>query len=379
MGQNSRSDCPAPGPLQDNPTKSGKADCQRFLNYTVALLVVPSVTRPGGAKVRSLQDLLRSIQPLNIRLCAASSLRNPQTAGEGASYTVFRYTDVTTNEAVAVKQIKLAQDAINHQAHQDRVDCILKDIEVMCHPPLAQHENILTHFWAMAGGYDKEAPYHSLWNEWGSIKDSLPAIPNLPEGGWSYENFLPVVACHIPFRVKEQMLLDAKRTALTECDVSNRAAFQVALAFFNGFGTGRDISIAMQYMRMSSTSACLPVEIHRLILQDRYQNIDTLQTIVRGYDPRSSIFTRLGVWVSPITHLSGSSCQFLSPYGLKKLKSYSPQINATVGLQSTVSLNSSQTAWCQRHDICNILNLACQLGDLEGLITIATRKKKLVS
>ncbi|KAF2016798.1 kinase-like protein [Aaosphaeria arxii CBS 175.79] len=101
-------------------------------------------SRPGGAEIRSLDDLLRAIQPLNIRLYDAASLRNPQKVGEGACYTVFRYTDTGMKEAVAVKQIKLPDDSNNHQAFRNRVDCVLKDIEVMCHPPIAQHENILT-------------------------------------------------------------------------------------------------------------------------------------------------------------------------------------------------------------------------------------------
>ena len=101
-------------------------------------------SRPGGAEIRSLDDLLRAIQPLNIPLYDATSLRNPRQVGEGASYTVFRYTDIRTKNAVAVKQIKQPDDTKNNQAFQSQVDCVLKDIEVMCHPPIAQHENILT-------------------------------------------------------------------------------------------------------------------------------------------------------------------------------------------------------------------------------------------
>ncbi|RKL41559.1 hypothetical protein BFJ72_g5451 [Fusarium proliferatum] len=324
-------------------------------------------SRPGGAKVRSLQDLLRAIQPLNIRLTAASSLRNPQRAGEGASYTVFRYTDVATNKAVAVKQIKLAQDANNHQAHQDRVECVLKDIEVMCHPPLAQHENILTllgYGWGLRQG-DTIPFIVTDYAACGTLRDYLQS------------NFLPKVASRIPFRLKEQMVLDAKRTALTECDVSTRAAFQVALAFFNGFGIDRDMSIAMQYMRMSSSSTCLPFEIHRMVLQDRYHNTDKLRTTVQGCNPLCSIFTKLGVWASPTLH-TGSSCHFLSPYGLNKLKGHSPQTSRISWLQSTVSADCNQSLFLQDHDINNCLILACQLGDLEALISLAPRKKKLL-
>jgi serine/threonine protein kinase len=43
-----------------------------------------------------------------------------------------------------VKQIKLPDDLNNDKAFQSRVDCVLKDIEVMNHPPIAQHQNILT-------------------------------------------------------------------------------------------------------------------------------------------------------------------------------------------------------------------------------------------
>lgn len=101
-------------------------------------------SRPGGVEIRSLQDLLRAILLLNIRLYNPASLRGPRQIGEGVSYNVFRYTDTRTGDVVAVKRIKLPDDSNNHQAFQNRVDCVLKDIEVMVHPPIAQHENILT-------------------------------------------------------------------------------------------------------------------------------------------------------------------------------------------------------------------------------------------
>ncbi|KAK0726152.1 kinase-like domain-containing protein, partial [Lasiosphaeris hirsuta] len=101
-------------------------------------------SRQGGVEIRSLDDLLWTIQPLNLRLYDAASLRTPKQVGEGASYTVFRYTDARTRTAVAVKKIKPPDDVNDHFAFQNRVDCVLKDIEVMHHPPIAQHENILT-------------------------------------------------------------------------------------------------------------------------------------------------------------------------------------------------------------------------------------------
>ncbi|KAH7216971.1 uncharacterized protein BKA55DRAFT_218640 [Fusarium redolens] len=198
------------------------------------------------------------------------------------------------------------------------------------------------------------------------------------QGGWSYENFIPTVASQIPFRVKEQMLLDAKRTALSESDVSNRAALQVSLAFFNRFGTERDFPIAMQYIRMASSSTCLPAQMLLLILQYRYQGLDKLETITPACDPRGSIFTELGVWASP-KYLRDSPSQFLSPYGLNKLENHSPQISPSLWSDRTVSTCSNQPARYQQDDIDSSLILACQLGDLEGLISLASRKKDLFS
>ena len=94
--------------------------------------------------MRSLVDLLTLIQPLGLALYDRSSLRNARRAGEGASYKVSECSHAGSGSVVAVKQIKVPDDLSNDEAFQRRVDCVLKDIEVMHHPPLAEHENILS-------------------------------------------------------------------------------------------------------------------------------------------------------------------------------------------------------------------------------------------
>jgi serine/threonine protein kinase len=55
--------------------------------------------------------------------------------------------------AVAVKKIKLPPSSSNFEAFEHRVSCVLRDIEVMHHGPLAQHDNILR-LWGY--GWDNE-------------------------------------------------------------------------------------------------------------------------------------------------------------------------------------------------------------------------------
>ncbi|KAH0564834.1 hypothetical protein GP486_001782 [Trichoglossum hirsutum] len=116
---------------------------------------VGGFSRPEESDIRTLEDLLRWIQPLGLELYDGSSLRGKSAVGEGASYKVFRCTDAKKHEIVAVKQVKLPDDTSQSEALQERVDCVLKDLEVMHHPPLARHENILTllgYGWGLAKG-----------------------------------------------------------------------------------------------------------------------------------------------------------------------------------------------------------------------------------
>ena len=59
------------------------------------------------------------------------------------SYNVYKSTDVRSGLVVAVKKVKLPSAPAGLTAFRSRIGCILKDIEVMSHLPLAQHPNIL--------------------------------------------------------------------------------------------------------------------------------------------------------------------------------------------------------------------------------------------
>jgi serine/threonine protein kinase len=111
----------------------------------------------AGKTIRSLQDLLITIQPLHLALYKPENLPEQCKLGEGASYNVWKCLNrrSPSKDLVAVKKVKLPRGNSDFEAFQSRVACVLKDIEVMNHPPLASCENILSllgYGWNMAEG-----------------------------------------------------------------------------------------------------------------------------------------------------------------------------------------------------------------------------------
>ena len=82
------------------------------------------------------------VQDLQLQFFHSSELSGSRPTGEGCSYRVFRCYDKVAR-VVAVKEIKLPYGESQQNEFQRRVCCILKDLEVMHHPPLARHDNII--------------------------------------------------------------------------------------------------------------------------------------------------------------------------------------------------------------------------------------------
>ncbi len=104
-----------------------------------------------------MQDLLRSIQPLQLTLVSSTNLYHHVEVGKGSCYRVFRCNDRKNNRIVAVKQVKQRYNPSQHQQFQRLVHCVLRDLEVMHHEPIATHPNLI-----MLLGYG-----------WGLTKDSI--------------------------------------------------------------------------------------------------------------------------------------------------------------------------------------------------------------
>jgi serine/threonine protein kinase len=90
-----------------------------------------------------LQDLLRVVQPLELNIFEGSNFEEGLQVGEGASYRVRRCVHRRSGQVVAMKQVKLPPKSSDLDAFHTRVACVLRDIEVMNHPPLAKCKHIL--------------------------------------------------------------------------------------------------------------------------------------------------------------------------------------------------------------------------------------------
>ena len=73
----------------------------------------------------------------------SSQIERKALLGQGVSYKVFSCTDRRSGSAIAVKRVKLPSSSANFEAFEHRVKCVLREIEIMHHPPLAKHENII--------------------------------------------------------------------------------------------------------------------------------------------------------------------------------------------------------------------------------------------
>ena len=106
---------------------------------------VAGFSQPTNGAIFTLEDLLGYIQPLGLENYNGPRLEEKTEIGEGASYKVMKCKDLFTHRLVAVKRIKLPDIHIqsNQEAFEHRVECVLRDIEVMHHVHLAQHKNIL--------------------------------------------------------------------------------------------------------------------------------------------------------------------------------------------------------------------------------------------
>ncbi len=82
------------------------------------------------------------VQNLQLVFFHGSEMSGSRPTGEGCSYRVFRCYDKVAR-VVAVKEIKIHSGESQQDEFRRRVCCVLKDLEVMHHPPLARHDNVI--------------------------------------------------------------------------------------------------------------------------------------------------------------------------------------------------------------------------------------------
>lgn len=98
----------------------------------------------SGNGTRTLQDLVKLLQPLKLALYRGIDMHRITLVGEGSSYRVFRC-NYLNRQLVAAKIMKLPTElsAKEKENFRRRVFCLIKDVEVTLFSPLAKHENIL--------------------------------------------------------------------------------------------------------------------------------------------------------------------------------------------------------------------------------------------
>ena len=96
-----------------------------------------------GQRIHTLEDLLRYVQRLGLATISSSQVEEIVFLGQGASYKVYGCKERATGRAFAVKRVKLPSSSTTFDAFENRVSCVLQDIEIMNHPPLAEHKNLL--------------------------------------------------------------------------------------------------------------------------------------------------------------------------------------------------------------------------------------------
>lgn len=103
------------------------------------LTSVGGFSQPARKRIRSLQDLLQTIQRFNLQYLRGADLDHVKYVGEGVSYKVSCNKHKGSGELFAVKQVKLPSAATNLEAFERQVECVLRDVEVKCSLRLKLH------------------------------------------------------------------------------------------------------------------------------------------------------------------------------------------------------------------------------------------------
>ncbi|KAK2763147.1 hypothetical protein FQN54_009783 [Arachnomyces sp. PD_36] len=94
--------------------------------------------------INSLENLLRTIQRLKLKKLSVDQLEEMRFVAAGETFAVSECK--LEGEVVAVKRIRLNEDGKNfdRQHFQRRLQAVLREVLIMCHPPLSYHPNIVS-------------------------------------------------------------------------------------------------------------------------------------------------------------------------------------------------------------------------------------------
>ncbi|KAL6912661.1 hypothetical protein FSST1_010421 [Fusarium sambucinum] len=97
-----------------------------------------------ASSTHGFEDLIRSLRNLSLRHYRLEELVREEVLGHGETYVVERCTD-KIGKVFAVKHLKVSTQVNDHTFRQ-RLESVLFEVQIMNHPPLKAHPNILTAF-----------------------------------------------------------------------------------------------------------------------------------------------------------------------------------------------------------------------------------------
>jgi serine/threonine protein kinase len=104
--------------------------------------------------MNNLESLHRAIQQLKLQRLHVEDLEDVEFVANGETFAVSKCK--YDGKVVAIKRIRLKNDGegLNRRHFQLRLQSVLREVSIMCHPPLAYHPNIISLFgygWTVEG------------------------------------------------------------------------------------------------------------------------------------------------------------------------------------------------------------------------------------
>lgn len=120
--------------------------------YTVDSLKSSQFSLSAATKpeIQGLQDIIKTIQTLNLDFYPHSEIERGESIGEGETFWVERCK--AQGKVMAIKRLKISSDS--REEFIRRIQSLLLELQIMHHGPLKSHPNILTllgHGWNTSG------------------------------------------------------------------------------------------------------------------------------------------------------------------------------------------------------------------------------------
>ena len=123
-----------------------------------------------------MEDILRAVQSLQLGRCPFNQVEREEVIGMGETFVVQRC--FVQKQVYAIKNLRVEKYAINSSDFRKRLESILLEIRIMCHPPLQAHPNIQSiRFYGWENQLDHVLPYLIVdYSPYGTLRNYLQTL-----------------------------------------------------------------------------------------------------------------------------------------------------------------------------------------------------------